>query len=136
MSFTLVDTNVLLDIVTDDPEWAAWSLSQLDLAMTRGRLAINGVIYAELSVRFDGIEQLDAVLDDIRAELIPMSRPALFLAAKAFRRYRQSGGGRTGVLPDFFIGAHAAVTQLPLLSRDARRYRNYFPEVELIAPGM
>lgn len=136
MSFTLVDTNVLLDIVTDDPEWAAWSLSQLDLAMARGRLAINDVIYAELSVRFDLIEQLDAVLDDFQAELLPIPRTALFLAAKAFNSYRQAGGGRTGVLPDFFIGAHAAVTRLPLLSRDARRYRSYFPDVELIAPGM
>lgn len=136
MSFTLVDTNVLLDIATNDPEWATWSLRQLDSAMATGRLAINDVIYAELSVRFDAIEQLDAMLDDIRAELLPMSRPALFLAAKAFRRYRQAGGGRTGVLPDFFIGAQATVAQLPLLSRDARRYRSYFPEVELIAPGL
>lgn len=136
MNFTLVDTNVLLDIVTDDPKWAAWSLRQLDLVVAGGRLAINDVIYAELSVRFDLIEQLDAVLDDFRAELLPIPRPALFLAAKAFNSYRQAGGGRTGILPDFFIGAHAAVTQLPLLSRDARRYRSYFPEVELIAPDM
>jgi predicted nucleic acid-binding protein len=134
VSFTLVDTNVLLDIVTDDPKWAVWSLRHLDLAMTKSRLAINDVIYAELSVRFEAAEQLDAMLDGIRAELLPMSRQSLFLAAKAFRRYRQAGGGRTGVLPDFFIGAHAAVTQLPLLTRDPRRYRSYFPTVALITP--
>lgn len=134
MSVTLIDTNILLDIVTDDPGWAGWSLRQLDFASVRGKLAINDVIYAELSVRFAEIEQLEAMLAQIGIELLPIPRPALFLAAKVFRRYRQAGGGRAGVLPDFFIGAHAAVSGMPLLSRDARRFRGYFPDVELIAP--
>lgn len=134
MSVTLVDTNILLDIVTDDPVWAGWSLHQLDLATIKGKLAINDVIYAELSVRFAEIEEVEAMLIQAGIELLPIPRPALFLAAKVFRRYRQAGGGRGGVLPDFFIGAHAAVSGVPLLSRDARRFRGYFPDVELIAP--
>ncbi len=134
MSATLIDTNILLDIVTDDPDWSGWSLHQLDLASSKGKLAINDVIYAELSVRFAEIELLEAMLAQIGIELLPIPRPALFLAAKVFRHYRQSSGGRTGVLPDFFIGAHAAVSGMPLLSRDARRFRGYFPDVELIAP--
>ena len=131
---TLIDTNVLLDLVTNDPVWADWSVSQLDAASLKGPLAIDDAVYAELSVRFDTIEALDAVLDDadVTMELIP--RPALFLAAKVFRRYRAAGGQRTGVLPDFFIGAHAAVTGFSLLTRDARRFRAYFPTIELITP--
>ncbi len=130
----LVDTNVLLDLVTDDPVWADWSIRQLDAAALKGPLAINGVVYAELSVRFERIEALDALLDDsgIRLEKIP--RAALFLAGKVFRRYRAAGGLRNGVLPDFFIGAHAAVAGLPLLTRDVQRYRTYFPSLGLLAP--
>jgi predicted nucleic acid-binding protein len=139
MSVTLVDTNVLLDLVTDDPGWADWSVAQLDAAAIRGGLAIDAVIYAELSVRFEKIEALDAMLTQAGIALLPIPRPALFLAGKAFQRYRASGGARTGgartgVLPDFFIGAHAAVAGLALLTRDAQRYRTYFPTVELIAP--
>lgn len=131
---TLVDTNVLLDVVTDDPDWAEWSIRQLDTAAAKGALLINDVVYAELSVRFDTIEGLDAVLSDAGVSIAPMPRPALFLAAKAFQRYRAAGGARTNVLPDFFIGAHAAVAGLPLLTRDAKRYRTYFPKLALIAP--
>lgn len=133
---TLVDTNVLLDLVTDDPTWANWSIRQLDAAALRGPLAINGVVYAELSVRFDGIENLDLVLDEAGITLEDIPRAALFLAGKAFRRYRAAGGNRGGVLPDFFIGAHAAVTGMPLLTRDVQRYRTYFPSITLIAPDM
>ena len=131
---TLVDTNVLLDLVTDDAIWADWSIRQLDAATLRGPLAINDVIYAELSVRFATIEVLEAVLHDAGVAMEPMPRPALFLAGKAFQRYRAAGGRRTGVLPDFFIGAHAAVACLALLTRDARRYRSYFPTIDLVAP--
>jgi len=134
MSVTLVDTNVLLDLVTDDPDWAEWSVAQLDAAAIRGGLAIDAVIYAELSVRFERIETLDAMLAQAGIDLLPIPRPALFLAGKAFQRYRASGGARTGVLPDFFIGAHAAVSGLTLLTRDAQRYRTYFPTVALVAP--
>jgi predicted nucleic acid-binding protein len=131
---TLVDTNVLLDVVTNDPVWADWSIHQLDKAALKGALAINDVVYAELSVRFPAIESLEAVLHDARLAVEPMPRAALFLAGKVFQRYRQEGGGRTGVLPDFFIGSHAAVGKLALLTRDVRRYRRYFPAIDLIAP--
>jgi len=131
---TLIDTNVLLDLVTDDPDWAEWSIGRLDAAALKGALFINDVVYAELSVRFAAIEALEAVLDEAGITLAPMPRPALFLAGKAFQRYRSAGGTRTGVLPDFFIGAHAAVSGLTLLSRDAQRYRTYFPTVDLVTP--
>jgi len=130
----LVDTNVLLDLVTNDPIWAKWSQAQLDAAALRDELMINAVVYAELSIGFRRIEEVDAVLAMTGLRLDQIPTMALFLAGKAFQRYRQSGGTRTGVLPDFFIGAHAAVTQAPLMTRDAGRYRTYFPTVQLIAP--
>jgi predicted nucleic acid-binding protein len=132
---TLVDTNVLLDLITDDPDWAEWSIEQLEAASLRGPLLINDVVYAELSVRYGRIEDLDSFLDAAGLEIAPMPRPALFLAGKAFARYRQSSGTRTGVLPDFFIGAHAAVSELPLLTRDVGRYQTYFPSLTLITPA-
>jgi hypothetical protein len=131
---TLVDTNVLLDLFTNDPEWAEWSIRQLDSAATRGPIAVNEVIYAELSIRFRAIEELDAALTKVNVRHDATPRPALFLAGKAFQRYRASGGTRTGVLPDFFIGAHAAISGMSLLSRDPRRYRTYFPTINLITP--
>jgi predicted nucleic acid-binding protein len=130
----LVDTNVLLDLVTDDPVWANWSIRQLDAAALKGPLAINGVVFAELSVRFERIEDLDEVLEESGITLEEIPRAALFLAGKVFQRYRAAGGVRNGVLPDFFIGAHAAVAGLPLLTRDVQRYRTYFPTISLIAP--
>lgn len=132
---TLIDSNILLDLVTDDPRWAEWSLQQLDRAALRGPLVINDVIYAELSVRFERIELLEQVLEEAGITLQSMPRAALFLAAKVFLRYRAAGGTRTGVLPDFFIGAHAAVNAIPLLTRDAQRYPTYFPGLKLITPG-
>ena len=131
---TLVDTNVLLDLFTDDPTWAPWSLRQLDIAALRGPLAINDIVYAELSVRVATIEALNSVLEEAGVGIEAMPRAALFLAGKAFQRYRARSGPRPGVLPDFFIGAHAAVTGWPLLTRDARRYRTDFPSVRLVAP--
>ncbi len=131
---TLVDTNVLLDVFTNAPQWVDWSIRQLDLAALKGPLFINDIVYAELSVRFDAIEALDTVLNEAGLILTPTPRPALFLAAKAFKRYRAAGGARSNVLPDFFIGAHAAVAGLSLLTRDPKRYRTYFPKVDLMAP--
>ncbi len=130
----LVDTNVLLDVVTDDPRWAAWSQHHLEAASLRDRLAVNGVIYAELSTRYTRIEDLDTMLAAASIALAEIPREALFLAGKAFLAYRKGGGARTGVLPDFFIGAHAAVAKALLLTRDSRRYRRYYPTVNLIAP--
>ena len=131
---TLIDTNILLDVVTNDPDWVDWSVGQLDAAALEGPLAINEMVYAELSIRFRTIEALDALLGETGIEIAVMPRAALFLAGKIFQRYRAAGGPRTGVLPDFFIGAHAAVTGFALLTRDTTRYRTYFPTIDLIAP--
>jgi len=131
---TLVDTNVLLDVATNDPRWAPWSLHQLDAAAIRGPVLINPVVYAEFSIGYARIEEIDRVLAAAGFELMEIPRAALFLAGKVFQRYRAKGGSRIGVLPDFFIGAHAAVAQLPLLTRDPRRYRTYFSGIALIAP--
>jgi predicted nucleic acid-binding protein len=130
----LVDTNVLLDVVTDDPLWADWSQQQLNAATLRDRLAINPMVYAEFSSRFTRIEDIDALLAAADITVAEMTRPALFLAGQAFKTYRRRGGHRASVLPDFFIGAHAAAFGAPLIARDARRYRSYFPTVDLIAP--
>jgi predicted nucleic acid-binding protein len=131
---TFVDTNVLLDVATDDPGWAAWSIALLEAAAASGPLVINDVVYAEISVRFARIEAVDAFVR--RAGLVrePMPRPALFLAGKSFQAYRAKGGRRTGVLPDFLIGAHAAVLDVPLLTRDTGQYGTYFPKLRLITP--
>lgn len=131
---TFVDTNVLLDVATDDPEWADWSLRQLDAAALRGPVLINGVVYSEFSVGYARIEEVEAALAAVAIDIAEIPRAALFLAGKAFQRYRAQGGKRASVLPDFFIGAHAAVAGVPLLTRDVQRYRAYFPGVELIAP--
>jgi predicted nucleic acid-binding protein len=131
---TLVDSNVLLDIFTRTPIWWEWSLMQLEEAALRGPLLLNDVIYAETSIRFPNVDEFDEALARAGTTVAPIPRMALFLAGKAFVQYRNAGGVRTGVLPDFFIGAHAMVESLPLLTRDARRYRSYFPTVALIAP--
>lgn len=133
-SATLVDTNVLLDVITRDQNWFAWSISCLDAAALGGTLVINDVIYAELSIRYPTIEALEAVMGQTGIVMTPIPRAALFLAGKVFQRYRATGGVRTGVLPDFFIGAHSAVTGLRLITRDTRRYRTYFPDIDLITP--
>nr|WP_210341631.1 type II toxin-antitoxin system VapC family toxin [Rhizobium setariae] len=130
----MVDTNVLLDLVTNDPVWAEWSVGQLDAASLLGPLLINDVIYAELAVRYERIEALDEFLQAAGLVTAPFPKEALFLAAKVFTRYRHSGGTRNGVLPDFFIGAQAAVMQMPVLTRDIGRYRTYFPTVALVTP--
>ncbi len=131
----LVDTNVLVDVLENDPSWADWSIAQLRAQSQVHELLINPVIYAELSLAFESPEALDAMLAGMALVLAEMPRPALFLAGKAFIRYRREGGTRHNVLADFFTGAHAAVLGCPLLTRDARRYRSYFPTVELIAPA-
>ncbi|MGC4111552.1 MAG: type II toxin-antitoxin system VapC family toxin [Nocardioides sp.] len=133
-STTLVDANVLLDVLTEDPSWAAWSASALADALDLGTVVLNAIVYAEVSVGFERIEHLDAALPEteFRRESLPYS--AGFLAGKAFVRYRRGGGARHAPLPDFYVGAHASVRGYRLLTRDARRYRTYFPRVELITP--
>lgn len=130
----LVDTNVLLDIATRDGRWASWSLTKLAAAADAGPILINDIVYAELSVRYERIEYVDDFVARAGLQWVPIPKPALFLAAKAFGMYRQRGGTRTGVLSDFFIGAHAATEGLPILTRDTRRYRTYFPDISLVTP--
>ncbi len=130
----LVDTNVLVDVLEDDPDWADWSVAQLRAQAQVHRLAINPVIYAELSLAFSTAEALDEALAALQIPVVEIPRPALFLAGKAFVQYRRQGGTKTNVLADFFIGAHAAVAGCPVLTRDARRYAGYFPTVALVSP--
>ncbi len=130
----LVDTNVLVDVLANDPDWADWSIGQLRAQARVHRLAINPVIYAELALTFSTVEALDEALAGMELPVLDIPRPALFLAGKAFARYRKAGGLKNSVLSDFFIGAHAAVAGLPLLTRDVRRYATYFPTVRLVAP--
>ena len=130
----LVDTNILLDVVQDDPDWADWSIRQLRAQSQVHALCINPVIYSELSLAFDSIKAADDAIDGMGLSLEDLPRPALFLAGRAFLNYRRKGGAKANVLSDFFIGAHAAVLGCSILTRDARRYRNYFPTVQLVTP--
>jgi len=131
---TLVDSNVILDVVTEDREWLQWSSAMLAREAERSRLVINPLVYAEVSLAFDRIEELDAAIPTDFVTREPLPWDAAFLAARAFLRYRRKGGTRTHPLPDFYVGAHAAVAGYTLLTRDARRYRTYFPKLRLIAP--
>jgi predicted nucleic acid-binding protein len=131
---TLIDTNVLIDILSDDPNWRAWSLDRLNERTQYGPLLINDVVYAELSSRYCTEQLLDEKIMRLNLLFRRVPKHALFLAGRAFERYRRTGGTRTGVLPDFFIDAHAFVARVPLVTRDVGRYRRYFPDVELIAP--
>ena len=130
----LVDSNVILDVVTEDTTWFEWSSRQLARLAEDHVLVINPIVYSEVSVGFERIEDVDSALpvDFFRREALPWE--AAFLAAKCFLRYRRAGGGKRSPLPDFYVGAHAAVRGLPLLTRDARRYRTYFPRLTLVAP--
>lgn len=132
---TLVDTNVIFDILTNDPRWEPWSSRQLERAAVAGPLVINDVIYAEVSVRYQSVEALEDALAALGLRVMPMPRAGPFLAAKAFSRYRSRGGMRTGVLADFFIGAQAVVQDCTLLTRDVARFRDYFPTIRLIVPN-
>ena len=130
----LVDTNVLVDVLENDPEWADWAIGQLQAQSKVHRLAINPIIYSELSLTFSTVEALDKALEGMALRMLEIPKPALFLAGKAFVQYRRSGGVKNNVLGDFFIGAHAAVSGLPVLTRDTRRYKSYFSSVRLVTP--
>jgi predicted nucleic acid-binding protein len=134
MSEVLVDSNVLLDIATEDPAWFAWSADALERAANHAILVINPLVYAEVSIGFSTIEELEEALPLSLYRREPLPYEAAFLAGKCFLAYRRRGGERQSPLPDFYIGAHAAISGFRLLTRDAARYRTYFPRVELIAP--
>lgn len=130
----LVDSNVLLDVATNDPSWGDWSARALAEAAEHTTLIINPIIYAEVSIGYRTIEALDAVLPATLYQREPLPWKAGFLAGKSFLLYRRRGGSRTSPLPDFYIGAHAAIGRLALLTRDGARYHSYFPKVEILAP--
>lgn len=131
---TLIDSCVLLDVITGDRQWADWSAGQIATVMDAGRVVINPLIYAEVSVGFDALEELDELLPPSDYEREPLPFVAGFAAGKAFVRYRRGGGGKRSPLPDFYIGAHAALAGYQLLTRDTNRYRTYFPTLRIIAP--
>ena len=130
----LVDTNVLVDVVQNDPQWADGSIRQLRAQAKLHELVINPVIYSELSLSYATLEALDRAVTTLRLRLVEVPRLALYLAGRAYLQYRRRGGQKAGVLPDFFIGAHAAVQGWPLLTRDAARFRTSFSTVEIVAP--
>jgi predicted nucleic acid-binding protein len=134
MPSVLVDSNVILDVVEDDPQWCEWSLLVLNQYSETHQLIINPVIYAEVSISFERIEEFEEVLGSGGFKMVPIPKEALFLAGKAFIRYRRKQGIKTTPLPDFFIGAHAAVADVALLTRDKKRFKNYFPSVRLVSP--
>jgi predicted nucleic acid-binding protein len=134
MTAIMVDSNVLLDLMTEDARWLSWSAEAVEKAADRFRLVINPIIYAEVSIRYSRIEDLEAALPRAMLDREAIPYEAAFLAGKCFLVYRQRGGAKRSPLPDFFIGAHAAVAGYRLLTRDAARYRSYFPRLPLIAP--
>lgn len=131
----LVDSNVLLDVLTEEQRWLAWSSEALARCADEGPLVINPLIYAEVSIGFDRIEELDDALGSAVFQRRPLPWEAAFLAGKSFLRYRRRGGARSSTLPDFYIGAHALIEGLTLVTRDASRYRTYFPRLPLVAPA-
>jgi predicted nucleic acid-binding protein len=131
---TLIDSCVLLDVITGDKKWADWSAAQIAAAVDRGRAVVNPLIYAEVSVGYETVEELDELLPADGYEREPLPYLAGFAAGKAFLRYRRGGGQKRSPMPDFYIGAHAAIAGYQLLTRDVSRYRTYFPTIDIIAP--
>jgi predicted nucleic acid-binding protein len=134
MTAVLIDSNVLLDLMTEDAQWFSWSAASIERAADRYRLVINPIVYAEVSTRYSRIEDLDVALPRTSFDREPIPYEAAFLAGKSFFAYRRRGGLKRSPLPDFFIGAHAAVAGYRLMTRDTSRYRTYFPKLTLIAP--
>jgi predicted nucleic acid-binding protein len=129
---TLVDANVIVDVITEDPKWGDWSTKALRDAAESTTLTINPIIFAEVSMKFDRIEDADRALVDFERRILPYE--AGFLAGKAFLAYRRRGGAKRSPMPDFYVGAHAVVERMRLLTRDATRYRTHFPALEIVAP--
>lgn len=134
MTGCLVDSNVILDIFLDDPRWAEWSVAALNQYGALGDLYINPIIYTEVSIGFKRIEELEEAIARAAFQMLEMPREALFLAGKAFYQYRRNQGIKRSPLPDFFIGAHAAVLGIDLITRDISRYQTYFPTLNLVTP--
>lgn len=136
MRGVLIDSNVILDVFLDDPSWAEWSQSKLEEFSSMTKLFINSIVYSEVSIGFERIEELESALLRGGFQMLEIPKEALFLAGKAFLKYRKNKGIKRSPLPDFYIGAQAAIFEMGLLTRDASRYRTYFPTVELISPNM
>jgi predicted nucleic acid-binding protein len=132
---TLIDTNVLIDILSTDQKWQLWSALALRQQSLYGALLINEIVYAELSGRYASQKALDTAIQELELQVEWLPKPALYIAGQTLANYRRAGGTRTSILADFFIGAHAAAARIPILTRDTGRYRSYFPDVELIAPS-
>ena len=132
----LVDSNIILDVFLDDPNWAEWSEAKLEKFSSITKLFINPVIYSEVSVGFKRIEELESALNRTGFQMLEIPKEALFLAGKAFLEYRKNRGPKRSPLPDFYIGAHAAILGMNLITRDESRYRTYFPKVRLISPDI
>ena len=131
----LVDSNVLIDLLEDDPNWADWSEAQLTPLAEAGLAVINPIIYAEVAANFATIEALNAAVQSFNLQREPLPWDTAFLASQAFKLYRRRGGQRSSPLPDFYIGAHASLSEYSLLTRDARRYREYFPKLKIVSPN-
>ena len=134
MNGVFIDSCVLLDLFTDDPDWANWSENILDNYSQTNTLYINSIVYTEVSIGFNKIEELEKAIEQLSIKVLAMPREALFLAGKAFLKYRKNKGSKNAPLPDFFIGAHAAVSSFDLITRDIKKFRTYFPQVKLIHP--
>jgi hypothetical protein len=134
MNGILVDSCVLLDLFTDDPKWATWSETVLGKYSQRNTLFINSIVYTEISIGFNRIEEVENAIEQVGAKVLEIPREALFLAGKVFLDYRKNKGTKSSTLPDFFIGAHAAVSSFDLITRDTTRYKTYFPKIKLICP--
>ena len=132
----LVDSNIILDVFLDDPNWADWSESKLVKFSSITKLFINPVVYSEVSIGFQRIEELEFALNQTGFQMLEIPKEALFLAGKAYLTYRKNKGAKRSPLPDFYIGAQAAILRMELLTRDPSRYRTYFPTVQLITPKM
>jgi predicted nucleic acid-binding protein len=134
MNGIFVDSYILLDLFTDDPKWGDWSVEILEKYSQTNTLYINSIVYTEISIGFEKIEEVDSVIEQMGIKVLQIPREALFLAGKTFLRYRKNRGAKHSTLPDFFIGAHASVSSFDLITRDVTKYRTYFPKLNLITP--
>ncbi len=134
MNGILVDSCVLLDLFTDDPNWADWSENVLERYSQTNTLYINSIVYTEVSIGFDKIEEVDKAISELGIKVLEIPREALFLTGKVFLQYRRNKGTKKSPLPDFFVGAHAAVSQFHLITRDSAKYNTYYPQLKLIDP--